>query len=84
MQHYHFFLYIDRCEMKNEQPLLLFSNGDSCLFYLCMLVWNETNFLYEVGHSIAHSIFKTSVQCSVVEQQRTHVVEEAKFLSYWL
>ena len=34
--------------------------GDSCLLSLCMLVWNK--FSYEGGHSITHSIFRTSVQ----------------------
>ena len=33
-----FLLCIDRCEMKNVQPLLLFLTGGSCLLLLCMLL----------------------------------------------
>ena len=54
-----FLLCIDRCEMKNMQPLLLFFTDDSC--YSTSVCLYESNFPYEGGHFIAHSIFKTCV-----------------------
>ena len=33
-----FLLCIDRCEMKNMQPLLLFFGDDSCLLSFCMIL----------------------------------------------
>ena len=42
---------IDRCKMKNVQPLALFFDGDSC--YSSSVCLYETNFLYERGYSTA-------------------------------
>ena len=110
-----FFLCIDRCKMKNVQPLLLFLASGGCLlsFYLCLsfcllsvclsvcvcvcvclsvclsvcllcVCFYETNFPYERGHSIAHSIFKTCAQQRKYHLglflNTNHVVEEGKML----
>ena len=53
-----FLLCINKCEMKNMQPLLIFFADNSCLLSVYVLVC-ETNFPYKREHSIAHSIFKT-------------------------
>ena len=47
-------------EMRNEKhaDLLLFFADDSLLSIMFLY---ETNFAYDRGHSIAHSIFKTCV-----------------------
>ena len=55
-----FLLCIDRGEMKNVEPLLLFFLAT--VTYSPSVCLYETNFSYEGGHSIAHSIFKTCVQ----------------------
>ena len=48
-------------QMQNEKhaDLLLFFADDSCLLSVMFLY--ETNFSYDRGHSIVHSIFKTCV-----------------------
>ena len=38
---WHLFFCFDRCEMKNLHLLLPFFAGDSCLLFLCMLIWNK-------------------------------------------
>ena len=55
-----FLLCIDRCDMKNVQPLLFFFSSNS--FHSPCVYLYETSFPYEGGHSIAHLIFKTCVQ----------------------
>ena len=85
MRHYHFFYVSTNVKWKICNPYYLFSltivvSSPSIFLY-------ETNFLYEGGHSIPYSIFKTCVQRrkdhfsrSVCFQTQARVVKEAKML----